>query len=263
VAWRSGLDQKAQSGALKLGFEPNRGISQSGPIQCLNRPKPLATKALRHRNPKPKTMGVTHYGYRYYDPNTGRWPSRDPIEEEGGINLYGFVENNGLNKWDYLGQCAVCPKNTCNKWSIETVGNFGGGAVAVAGSTYTKLRAIGECSMDKYEYYYNFNAVGVGAGFAAGGGAALLPDLFKHEFETECITWDDHAGFGQFSGVSGGIFVTITISKPCWCSSKIDFLTPGRISTSFKLWGDTGTPLRTKALFTTPSRSKKTALLIN
>jgi len=48
-------------------------------------------------------MGMTDYGYRYYDPVTGRWPSRDPIEEEGGVNLYGFVENNGTNKWDYLG----------------------------------------------------------------------------------------------------------------------------------------------------------------
>jgi len=31
------------------------------------------------------------------------WPSRDPIEEEGGINLYGFVGNNGVNGWDILG----------------------------------------------------------------------------------------------------------------------------------------------------------------
>jgi hypothetical protein len=49
-------------------------------------------------------MGVTYYGYRYYDPMTGRWPSRDPIGEEGGINLYGFVENDGVNRLDYLGQ---------------------------------------------------------------------------------------------------------------------------------------------------------------
>jgi RHS repeat-associated protein len=46
---------------------------------------------------------VTVYGYRYYDPLTGRWPSRDPIEEEGGINLYGFVGNDGVNRLDYLG----------------------------------------------------------------------------------------------------------------------------------------------------------------
>jgi len=46
---------------------------------------------------------VSYYGYRYYDPVTGRWPSRDPIEEMGGINLYGFVGNDGMNAWDYLG----------------------------------------------------------------------------------------------------------------------------------------------------------------
>ena len=47
--------------------------------------------------------GLYYDGYRYYDPVTGRWPSRDPIEEEGGNNLYGFVGNDGINTWDYLG----------------------------------------------------------------------------------------------------------------------------------------------------------------
>jgi RHS repeat-associated protein len=46
---------------------------------------------------------VMYYGYRFYDPETGRWPSRDPIGEDGGINLYGFVNNDGVNAWDYLG----------------------------------------------------------------------------------------------------------------------------------------------------------------
>jgi hypothetical protein len=46
---------------------------------------------------------VADYGYRYYDPITGRWPSRDPIEERGGWNLYGFVGNDGVNRWDLYG----------------------------------------------------------------------------------------------------------------------------------------------------------------
>jgi uncharacterized protein RhaS with RHS repeats len=46
---------------------------------------------------------VTFYTYRWYDPLTGRWPSRDPIEERGGINLYGFVGNDGVNRVDVLG----------------------------------------------------------------------------------------------------------------------------------------------------------------
>lgn len=42
-------------------------------------------------------------GYRYYDPVTGRWPSRDPIGERGGVNLYGFVLNEPVRSIDTLG----------------------------------------------------------------------------------------------------------------------------------------------------------------
>ena len=47
--------------------------------------------------------GWLYYGFRYYDPETGRWPSRDPIEERGGVNLYGFLGNRTISKVDYLG----------------------------------------------------------------------------------------------------------------------------------------------------------------
>ena len=43
------------------------------------------------------------YGYRDYDPPTGRWPSRDPIGELGGINLYAFVGNSATQGSDVLG----------------------------------------------------------------------------------------------------------------------------------------------------------------
>ncbi len=42
------------------------------------------------------------------------WPNRDPIEEEGGYNLYGFVGNDGLNLIDILGQSAGDDFNSCN-----------------------------------------------------------------------------------------------------------------------------------------------------
>jgi len=47
--------------------------------------------------------GLYYYGYRYYDPVTGRWPSRDPIGERGGMNLYEMVGNNAINWIDVLG----------------------------------------------------------------------------------------------------------------------------------------------------------------
>ena len=50
---------------------------------------------------------ITYYGYRYYDPVTGRWPSRDPIGERGGVNLYGFLENRETAWIDYLGMAQI------------------------------------------------------------------------------------------------------------------------------------------------------------
>ena len=60
--------------------------------------------------------GLVYYGYRYYNPTTGRWLSRDPIGELGfhtlagnrnrrvrDGNLYCFVGNNPLTKFDLLG----------------------------------------------------------------------------------------------------------------------------------------------------------------
>jgi RHS repeat-associated protein len=47
--------------------------------------------------------GYYNYGYRYYSPELGRWLSRDPIGEEGGVNLYIMGLNNPGDTVDYLG----------------------------------------------------------------------------------------------------------------------------------------------------------------
>ena len=54
--------------------------------------------------PLDEETGLYYYGFRYYDPVTGRWPSRDPIGERGGINLYGMVGNDAIYGVDILGQ---------------------------------------------------------------------------------------------------------------------------------------------------------------
>jgi RHS repeat-associated protein len=43
---------------------------------------------------------LSYYGHRYYSPTPGRWLSRDPIGEKGGINLYEFGRNNSVSKVD-------------------------------------------------------------------------------------------------------------------------------------------------------------------
>ncbi len=84
------------------------------------------TKNIHGFSTKP-TLGnhkLHYYGYRWYDASNGRWINRDPIEESGGLNLYGFVGNDGVGMWDVLGllvdatdindgdACPVCCK-TC------------------------------------------------------------------------------------------------------------------------------------------------------
>jgi RHS repeat-associated protein len=47
--------------------------------------------------------GLYYYGYRWYSPYLQRWINRDPLEEEGGHNLYQFVQNAPIGKVDLYG----------------------------------------------------------------------------------------------------------------------------------------------------------------
>ena len=51
--------------------------------------------------------GLVYFGFRHYSPRLGRWPSRDPIRETGGLNLYGFAENVPINEVELLGLSVV------------------------------------------------------------------------------------------------------------------------------------------------------------
>ena len=61
------------------------------------------------RRPNPiNARGCRHCGYK---PAMGRaiWLSRDPIEEKGGLNLYGYVGNNPINAIDKFGLSPCSP----------------------------------------------------------------------------------------------------------------------------------------------------------
>jgi RHS repeat-associated protein len=71
---------------------------------------------------------LLYYGYRYYKPSTGTWPNRDPIEEQGGLNLYALVNNQPINTIDISGLYNLNPtpgynppdagKHCCDKPAI-------------------------------------------------------------------------------------------------------------------------------------------------
>ena len=48
-------------------------------------------------------LGLVYYNYRHLNPHDGRWINRDPIEEQGGWNLFAFAGNSPFLLVDALG----------------------------------------------------------------------------------------------------------------------------------------------------------------
>ena len=42
--------------------------------------------------------GLVSFGSRFYAPELGRWMSRDPLGEAGGLNLYAYVGKHFLHQ---------------------------------------------------------------------------------------------------------------------------------------------------------------------
>lgn len=93
----TGLTDTNGSNVATYVYDPFGGtVSSSGALADEN-PFRFSTKYWDDET------GLYYYGFRYYQPETGRWPSRDPIEEDGGENLYTFVLNDPVRQTDSLG----------------------------------------------------------------------------------------------------------------------------------------------------------------
>lgn len=50
---------------------------------------------------------VYYYGLRYYTPEIGRWVSRDPIGEQGGLNLFAVPNNHPIGRVGLFGALSI------------------------------------------------------------------------------------------------------------------------------------------------------------
>ena len=70
-------------------------------------PSAVALTALRYRfqgREWSAATGLINFRMRWYDAETGRWLSKDPIGLSGGLNLYAFCCNNPMNRIDPFGE---------------------------------------------------------------------------------------------------------------------------------------------------------------
>ncbi|HBE9081597.1 RHS repeat domain-containing protein [Serratia fonticola] len=67
-------------------------------------PQPKVNKPLRFQGQYEDTESGLYYNLnRYYDPGIGRYLTADPVKLDGGLNQYGYVDNNPVNWVDPLG----------------------------------------------------------------------------------------------------------------------------------------------------------------
>ena len=67
------------------------------------RRRPSGHLSRRGRSRTRFTLGSRACAYKTAS-SLPEWPNRDPIEEQGGLNLYVFIGNDGVNRIDVLGQ---------------------------------------------------------------------------------------------------------------------------------------------------------------
>lgn len=77
-----------------------------GNTLSLNGPKTFTNPYRFSSKPIHELSGDYDFLRRWYDPSLQRWLNRDPIGEEGGINLYGYVFNDPVNLIDDWGMQA-------------------------------------------------------------------------------------------------------------------------------------------------------------
>jgi len=92
--------------------------------------------------------GLVRFGARDYDAESGRWTSKDPIRFDGGVNLFGYAENDPINNFDLNGLYTI--KSTTNR-EASTISDNNGDVRTQEGTNFCVV-----CSKDGRTDYYDF-----------------------------------------------------------------------------------------------------------
>ncbi|HEX8234530.1 MAG TPA: RHS repeat-associated core domain-containing protein [Abditibacteriaceae bacterium] len=142
--------------------------------------------------------GMYDYGFRFYLPSLGMWLNRDPIQEQGGLNLYTFVSNNAINKIDAHGETPLLPG--------IIAGGVVGGISTASWNIWFQLTQLGPC----HQFDWAQVAKAFIAGFISGALLAwagitfglVAPSIALKEalLKAAMMAWASHWG-GMAQGV--------------------------------------------------------------
>ena len=180
--------------------------------------------------------GLYYYGYRHYNPVDGRWVNRDPIQERGGINLYGYVGNQPSDDVDPFGTMASLLNCPCKCKSVKWTFSPGGSAFDLGhigkrfgddiNVEWTVDGNPQKCILDHNESGLAvINAKGkISPGQPDGASVVginnTVPDSMK-AFSSHKITYTDHLGWTWVNSSYNGLYtMTVNITATLKCTSE-------------------------------------------
>jgi RHS repeat-associated protein len=155
------------SGALTANYEYGpfgEGVRATGPL-AKGDPFRFSTKYCDDQT------DMIMYTARPYAPFIGHFLSRDPIEEDGGLNLYMFCGNDSVDNWDLLGDA----------WKVDREGKDRALVTGDCGDTVEQLAQLIHLNAGDYQKW--LKAVtgqlpnSVTDPIPAGGGTFSIPNI--------------------------------------------------------------------------------------
>ena len=146
-------------------------LSQNGSLAALFRHR-FSTKYFDTET------GLYYCDYRFYSPSFTRWLNRDPLEEDGGVNLYCFCLNDALSRVDAFGQASIADYVLANigyDRSFPILGPYGLPVPALAARLQIHIYISGnyaECCKNGKKKKYAKGTIGAEAYLTWGAGTS-------------------------------------------------------------------------------------------
>jgi RHS repeat-associated protein len=174
--------------------------------------------------------GFLYYGFRYYSPGLGRWLSRNPLGEMGGVNLYVTVVNRTTQLFDVLGLTASC----CTAWKERYVLDWGPAQFVPRSDGGSYNRPLALCMYARIQTLDPWLHAQIEAAAVLGGGtaASYIADMIgaaRASFVFNRIM----TGYGIYKAIQS---LTTVVSAYDWCKMQKCITFISQVSVERSVW---------------------------